>query len=262
MANIASLSDFRKKKEEEEKGDPSNTYYAGGNDRRGGGSGVSVIGPDDRAPNNPIDSIFQRASSGPPPNEQHEADGNARTATITMYRDGFVVNDGPFRANDDPENQHFLQDLSRGFVPRQLESEVDGTGPLNVQLVDKREEEYVAPPPPAYVAYSGEGQTLGESKVADGAIAGLDDISDETPVVDESKPTTTLQIRTADGKRIRAKLNLTHTIRHIQALIKAEGSGDSPYILMTGFPPAQLTDFSLSIEAAGLQGAQLTQKYI
>ncbi len=36
------------------------------------------------------------------------------------------------------------------------------------------------------------------------------------PVLDESKPTTTLQIRLKDGRRIRQQLNTSHTLRHIQ----------------------------------------------
>jgi hypothetical protein len=45
-----------------------------------------------------------------------------------------------------------------------------------------------------------------------------------------------------------------------QALISAEGAGSAPYVLMAGFPPAQLNDAAQTIEAAGLKGAQITQK--
>lgn len=34
-------------------------------------------------------------------------------------------------------------------------------GPLHVALVDRRTQDYVAPPTPAYVAYGGAGQTMG-----------------------------------------------------------------------------------------------------
>lgn len=44
------------------------------------------------------------------------------------------------------------------LVPRELESGAVGGGPTEVRLVDKQNEEYVAP---AYVAYGGEGQTMG-----------------------------------------------------------------------------------------------------
>lgn len=41
----------------------------------------------------------------------------------------------------------------------------------------------------------------------------------QPPVVDETKPTTTIQIVLANGKKLTKKFNLTHTIQHIQAVI-------------------------------------------
>ena len=34
--------------------------------------------------------------------------------TITMYSNGFTVDDGAFRALDDPTSQAFIKDLARG----------------------------------------------------------------------------------------------------------------------------------------------------
>ncbi len=36
------------------------------------------------------------------------------------------------------------------------------------------------------------------------------------PVLDESQPTTTLQIRLRDGRRIRQQFNTSHTLQHVQ----------------------------------------------
>lgn len=49
------------------------------------------------------------------------------------------------------------------IVPRELEenAQANGDQAVHVNLVDKRQEEYQAPPPPSYVAYSGEGKTAG-----------------------------------------------------------------------------------------------------
>ncbi|CAN0406497.1 unnamed protein product [Ectocarpus fasciculatus] len=41
----------------------------------------------------------------------------------------------------------------------------------------------------------------------------------EAPEVDASQPSTTLQIRLHNGRRVRAQLNMHHTVRHIQAII-------------------------------------------
>lgn len=57
---------------------------------------------------------------------------------ITLYKNGFTVDDGPLRSNTDPANKEFLQDVSGGHVPRELEREAKGKGELKVDLVDKR----------------------------------------------------------------------------------------------------------------------------
>ena len=61
----------------------------------GGGSG------------NVSDNILAQAS------QQSSSDGQV-TRRITMYRSGFVVDDGPYRRLDDPNNSEFLRDLARG----------------------------------------------------------------------------------------------------------------------------------------------------
>lgn len=59
------------------------------------------------------------------------------------------------------------------------------------------------------------------SAVADGAVMDATAAPDasEAPEVDASQPSTTLQIRLHDGRRVRAQLNMHHTVRHIQAII-------------------------------------------
>jgi UBX domain-containing protein 1 len=93
---------------------------------------------------------------------------------------------------------------------------------VDVRLIDKSSEGYVAPPPPAYVAYAGHGNTAGAAAVQEGAVVDIAAAAASgPPVVDESKPTTTIAVRLANGKRIKATLNLEHTIRDLQALIHA-----------------------------------------
>lgn len=42
----------------------------------------------------------------------------------------------------------------------ELESD-DRSQHVDISLIDKRQEEYQAPPPPQYTAFSGEGQSMG-----------------------------------------------------------------------------------------------------
>ena len=87
-----------------------------------------------------------------------EAVGAEDRRIITLYSNGFTVGDGPFRALSDPENAAFVEAMNKGVVPEELQA---GGTDVNVSVVDKMKEEYTAPPPPAYVAYSGGGASLG-----------------------------------------------------------------------------------------------------
>jgi hypothetical protein len=80
---------------------------------------------------------------------------------------------------------------------------------VEVALNDQRDKDYVAPPPPAYVAFSGTGARLGAVGPSAGSGAyvftsqRLSGVA--APIVDEQAPTTTLQIKTANGKKIKLR---------------------------------------------------------
>ena len=265
VVGLKDLNNSKKKEEEEEK---RNELYSGGNRRGGGGSGLSVLGPGDEedddedseekeeAARGHVGSMFSRAAA-------NAAEGVTPTSgvpkrVITMYANGFTIDDGPFRSLDDPANKPFLRDVSRGVVPRELEDSAQDSGAYDLELVDRRGEVYT---PPAYVAFSGGGRALGTTPTQPTQPAV--EPAEEPPavVVDDAQPTTTLQVRLANGKRIRATLNLTHTVAHIEAHVRALSDDRSrPFVLMAGFPPAPLTDRDATIKDANLAGAALTQK--
>jgi hypothetical protein len=59
-------------------------------------------------------------------------------------------------------------------------------------------------------------------------------------------------------------LNLHHTVAHLHAAIAAHDAAAvaAPYVLVAGFPPQQLADPAATVAAAGLAGAQVTQKIV
>ena len=79
-------------------------------------------------------------------------------------------------------------------------------------------------------------------------------------VVDESAPTTTIQLVLADKSKLRQKFNLTHTVMDIYQHVQHASKVSTPFDLLSGFPPKALTDASATISAAGLAGASVTQK--
>ncbi|KAI4384951.1 hypothetical protein MLD38_003034 [Melastoma candidum] len=184
--------------------------------------------------------------------------------TLTFWRNGFTVDDGPLRRIEDPANAPFLQSLAN--PEPQLPEELDpGDKDITVDLkIVRRDEDYSEPKrhPPAIPET---GRTSGINEAA--VISTSPESSDaSTPymvlVVDDSLPTTSIQIRLADGTRIVSRFNYSHTIRDIRAFIDHSGSsGARDYQLQAmGFPPKQLTDVNQTIEQAGIANSVVIQK--
>eukprot|EP00698_Gefionella_okellyi_P005697 TRINITY_DN15162_c0_g1_i1.p1 TRINITY_DN15162_c0_g1~~TRINITY_DN15162_c0_g1_i1.p1 ORF type:complete len:259 (+),score=55.18 TRINITY_DN15162_c0_g1_i1:22-777(+) len=234
----ASLSDFRK--EDQEKGQ---AFFTGGS----GTGGCEVYDPAAKAADNIVKKAQEGGADGPAPN-------TATMPKIVLWKNGFTVNGQELRSYLDPANASFLSALEKGFVPAELAPQ--GSTEIDVDVEDKRTELYNPPPPPSYVAFSGGGQTL-RSDNAPAAAEVMQGAS--KPVVDESQPTTSVQIRLADGRRMVVKLNHTHTVRDLRAAIDAENPAGAPYNLQILFPRKALTDASETIQAAGLIGASIQQ---
>ena len=252
-------------------------------------------------------TIRSNAEVAQPPSSSSDNNNNTNNngptrRMITMYRSGFTIDDGPFRRLDDPSNADFLRDLARGMTPRELlessTTTADASGDMEVGLIDKRHMEYeddknmssvsgsisstsatASTTATTTAAFSGVGQSLGSSSSAtDGANASSSEgvitpsTSEKTPqppTVDESKPTTTIQIRLLNGKRLILKCNLDDTILTLISHIESSSSNSSSsissstnesYVLSSGYPPRILNDLNQTIEEAGLKGAQVVQK--
>lgn len=259
MANIVEFSSFRQQKDDSDD-EKVNEYYTGGHTNHGGGSGLSVLGPGTGEHHDSIATIIARAQA-----TMQETDQTSDTVPrhiITFYREGFTVNDGPYRRRDVPSNRLFLEAIEKGVVPMELESEKK-SDIVDIRLVDKRSEEYKPPSAPRYTAFSGEGQRIGgTSIIAQSAVVqSSESQATNPPIIDDKQPTTTLQIRLHNGTRLRATLNLTHTIRDIHAIVYVNEAAAQSYTLLAGFPPRPLsTDLTQTIEEANLQGASITQK--
>ena len=240
------------------------------------------------------------ADAAPPAGGEEAGGGSADAAppapkpvshVIAFYDNGvFTVDDGPAREMRDPANAEFLDAISAGRCPAELEPAPSSAGepvPVSVNLVRKAGD-YVKP---AYVAFGGQGRTLagggggggGEDKgkepagasaaaapsAAAAASAASPSASGGTVTwqgVDESKPSTSLQLRLRDGSRLVARFNLCHTVADIKRFLSAAKpggggvSGGNYSLSSMGFPPKKLEDDSATIEDAGLANAVVVQK--
>lgn len=123
-------------------------------------------------------------------------------------------------------------------------------------------------PETRHVPFQGVGRTLGggSTDVPEETVAASAPTSAPSPSpglsVDTSLPSTSIQLRLADGTRMVARFNFHHTIGDIRAFIDASRPGGTrAYQLQTvGFPPKQLTDMTQTIEQAGLGNSVVIQK--
>lgn len=202
----------------------------------------------------------------------------------------------PLRPYDTVENKKFLDDVKAGLLPKELQQQ-DEKGkpvPTTIGISDERPESYAklsealdqmkkmkdaedaeqqrtaAPAAPAM--FTGAGQTCGGAVAAkpatgsgacDPALLALT-MAGPVPVVDESKPATTLQLRLSTGARVKARLNLDHTIADLWRIVAQElgpvFATSSGHELCAGFPPKPLSDNSATLAAADLANASVTHR--
>ena len=265
----------------------SNDYYVGG-----GKSGQLVHGAPDADDRSSVERLFERVrQSGAQVgsladleegenahfrsfqgrsntlsgvSEEYEGQPEERNVTVTFYANRvFTVDGGEPRNLEDPANAQFIRYIMNGHVPPEILS-IDPMAPVNINLV-RRGEDYVPPAKPKYRAFEGDGHSLVAPSTDNDEGNKLDKGSDvesgDWKGPDASLPTTSIQIRLADGGRLVAKFNLTQTIMDIRQFLKASRA-DLPknFRLLTSFPTKDLTDVSQTIEEAGIGGSVLFQK--
>ncbi|CZR56573.1 related to potential regulatory subunit for Glc7p [Phialocephala subalpina] len=194
----------------------------------------------------------------PDPHPQVADPGPTQTRILHLWEDGFSIEDGPLRRFDDPQNAADLQMIRQGRAPLHLMG-VRPDQPVDVQLI-KHDDAYKAPPK-VYKPFSGSGQRLGSptpggsSTAAEttpapaAAPAASSSTSAPEPDVDSSQPTLSLRLQLANGTRLSARFNITHTIGDVYSFVDRAypGSSTRPWVLATTFPNKDHTDRTLAL---------------
>ncbi|EGN97269.1 hypothetical protein SERLA73DRAFT_183932 [Serpula lacrymans var. lacrymans S7.3] len=208
------------------------------------------------------------------------------TRHVTFWRDGFTIEDGELLRYDDPANEELLELIESGRAPPHL---------LNVAIgqlvnlhIDKRLTEVYTPTKRQHQAFTGSGHRLGSpapavtSRTRDEAMPGSFPSGGAAPSgnsnagassergsittrfeVDQTQPTTSVQIRLADGTRMVCRMNLTHTVGNLRDFINASRPENMSraYTIGTTFPNRVLEDDSQNIQAAGLVNSVIVQRW-
>lgn len=157
---IRSLDDLKKEQNAQKKPRKTNDYYAGGDK-----SGIAIQTPED------VQNIMRRASENtkksrsPSASQEREPidPANEIEVKISLYANGFIVDEEDFRPYNTPDAEQFMKELNDGRVPTEIRHRTQGKKVI-VSLGNYQKIEYRIPTPPSYVAFSGEGQTLGATK--------------------------------------------------------------------------------------------------
>jgi UBX domain-containing protein 1 len=194
---------------------------------------------------------------------------------LTFWRDGFSVEDGPLMRYDDPNNAQILEEINSGRAPPQILNVQNGQ-PVELRVARRTSEDYVPQAAGPARLFSGTGNRLGAPVLpTSGTDQPMPGRFDERAgpseperlttrfEVDQSQPTTSIQLRLADGTRMVCRMNLSHTVGDIRNFINAASPSNltRPYTIGTAFPNKTLDDDTQTIKDAGLANSVNLQRW-
>ena len=172
---------------------------------------------------------------------------------LTVYKNGFIIDDGEFRKKDDPANKKFMEEVEKGYIQNELIKK--GYTDLGIEMDDQREKNYEPPKEEKkFQAFTGAGKSLGSVNTQ-----GLHVDKNASANVDRSKPTCKVNIRLFNGEVVSEDFNLTQTLQDVINFVKKK-SGSNSFSLLDGFPPRPITSYNKTIQELHLEGSLLTQK--
>eukprot|EP00825_Cyclidium_porcatum_P039485 TRINITY_DN4789_c0_g1_i3.p1 TRINITY_DN4789_c0_g1~~TRINITY_DN4789_c0_g1_i3.p1 ORF type:complete len:321 (-),score=93.34 TRINITY_DN4789_c0_g1_i3:130-1092(-) len=256
--SMHTLDDLKKKEKEDKK---KNQHFTGNQY-----SGQMIEHPEPPKHKDPTvqnilqqaqDNALQKMKNNVEKGEEQEVQkDSAEQCIITIYENGFKIDNGEFRDYAQPQNKVFLEELKQGYIPKELRNKYKKG--LSIALEDKSQEKYEQPPPPKYVAFSGQGQTLGQSPIIKEEEQKVNIAQGKKIQVDSSQPKTFVQIRYHNGQQQTLEINLSDKVQTIYNFIK-DVNYKGNFQLIAGFPPKPL-NLQLTIEEAELMDSTVTQK--
>ncbi|CDU19422.1 hypothetical protein, variant 1 [Plasmodium yoelii 17X] len=238
MPNIRSLNDLRK---DEKRNKEHVAHYTGGQK-----SGLEVENSDS-------DDMAQSYYTSKLPE-------NCRR--ITLYKNGFTIDEGEFRDFEVEENKKFMENIEAGILPKELQGKDKSI--MNVAIKDKSSQIYTKnKSQEEKTLYKGQGVKLGssnsnlnEEEINKIIASNPTDIKEIK--IDDNNPITTIQIRLYNGKKIIQKFNYNHTVEDLFQFVY----GHTPinFSLFFDFPLKKIERNNKTLQEENLLGVIITQK--
>ncbi|XP_069352052.1 NSFL1 cofactor p47 isoform X3 [Eulemur rufifrons] len=266
---VTSFRDLIHDQDEDEEEEEGQRFYAGGSER----SGQQIVGPPrKKSPNELVDDLFKGAKEHGAVAVERVTKSPGETSkprvhvVLKLWKSGFSLDNGELRSYQDPSNAQFLESIRRGEVPAELRRLAHG-GQVNLDMEDHRDEDFVKPKG-AFKAFTGEGQKLGStapqvlSTSSPAQQAENEAKASSSILINESEPTTNIQIRLADGGRLVQKFNHSHRISDIRLFIvdARPAMAATSFVLITTFPNKELADENQTLKEANLLNAVIVQR--
>jgi UBX domain-containing protein 1 len=226
----------------------------------------------------------------PDPNAPEQEEMETAIRHLTFWRDGFTIEDSDLMRYDDPQSNQILSEIQTGRAPPSVLNIQPGQ-PVELRVAKRLEEPYTpSATAKRAAAFSGSGNRLGapvpsmtgassssSAQTMPGSFGGggagtTDDSSEKKEKdtmttlfeVDQTAPTTSIQIRLSDGTRMICRMNHTHTVGDIRNFINASRPENNtrPYVIATTFPNKELDNDTQTIKEAGLINSVVVQKII
>ncbi|KAJ1735913.1 protein phosphatase regulator [Coemansia biformis] len=227
-----------------------------------GGRGRTLHGSGSNRPATPSDADSD--SDG----ESEGEGGEVAVRELTFWRNGFSIGDGPLYNLEDPANRQNLEAILQGRAPLDILNVRPGQR-VEMKIAERRGEDYMPPAPPPAQPFAGRGQRLGGIAPPIAAAAGRTAPpaaaapAPESIVLDPAQPTVQVQIRLADGTRLVARVNPSHTVAALRAYVAAQrpDAAARSFVLKAVMPPKVLDD-SATITDAGIANATVAQQFV
>ena len=172
---------------------------------------------------------------------------------LSLYKNGFILDNGEFRNKSEPANKKFMEEIEKGYIPNELVKK--GITDLGIEMDDHRDENYEPPKEEKkFQAFTGLGKSISSVNTE-----GLHVNKNATSNVDRSRPTCKVNIRLFNGEVVSEDFNLSQTLQDVINFVKKK-SGSNNFSLLDGFPPRPLTSYNKTIQELHLEGSLLTQK--
>ncbi|KAH8105335.1 ubiquitin-related domain-containing protein [Cristinia sonorae] len=218
----------------------------------------------------------------PDPNGPPEPEAETAIRNLTFWQNGFSVEDGPLMEYGDPTNDQILEEINSGRAPPHILNVLPGQ-PVELRVVKRLSDPYT----PSSSSHSGgarvfhgTGNRLGApvptttTESMPGTFPAVGTSTSTVPQreaesistrfeVDQTQPTTSIQVRLADGTRMVCRMNLTHTVQDIRNFINASRPENSQraYTIGTTFPTRTIEDNTQTIKEAGLVNSVIVQRW-